>query len=42
MKFPYGLSDFQKIIEEQYFYVDRTDRIPYIEKAGDQLLFLNR
>jgi hypothetical protein len=40
MKFPYGVSDFQKIIEEHYFYVDRTDRIPLIEGAGDQLFFL--
>ena len=40
MKFPYGISDFQSIIEEQYFYIDRTDRIAFIEKAGKQLLFL--
>ena len=40
MKFPYGLADFQKIREENYFYVDRTDRIALMEQAGDQLLFL--
>ena len=40
IKFPYGLADFQKIREENYFYVDRTDRIALIENAGDQLLFL--
>ena len=40
MKFPYGISDFNAIISEGYFYVDRTDRIPLIEQAGKQLLFL--
>lgn len=40
MKFPYGISDFQKLITGDYFYVDRTDRIPLLEQAGLQLLFL--
>nr|VFK23502.1 MAG: Predicted AAA-ATPase [Candidatus Kentron sp. MB]VFK27904.1 MAG: Predicted AAA-ATPase [Candidatus Kentron sp. MB]VFK74458.1 MAG: Predicted AAA-ATPase [Candidatus Kentron sp. MB] len=40
IKFPYGLADFQKIREESYFYIDRTDRISLVESAGDQLLFL--
>jgi len=40
MKFPYGISDFKKVIEEKHFYVDRTDRIPLLESAGYQLLFL--
>lgn len=40
MKFPYGISDFYKLITEDYFYVDRTDRIPIVEAMGDQLLFL--
>jgi hypothetical protein len=40
MKFPYGISDFYKLISEGYFYVDRTDRIPVLEELGDQLLFL--
>jgi hypothetical protein len=40
MKFPYGISDFNAIISENYFYIDRTDRIPLIEQAGKQLLFL--
>jgi len=40
MKFPYGICDFYKIITEEYMYVDRTDRIPLIEGAGNQLLFL--
>ncbi|MCP4694059.1 MAG: AAA family ATPase [Desulfobacterales bacterium] len=40
MKFPYGISDFKLIITEEYFYCDRTDRIPLIEDAGRYLLFI--
>lgn len=40
MRFPYGLADFSALIDEGYYYVDRTDRIPLVENAGKQLLFL--
>lgn len=40
MDFPYGLSDFGTLIREGYFYQDRTDRIPHLEKAGRQLIFI--
>ncbi len=40
MQFPYGLSDFRKMILGGYFYQDRTDRIPLLEAAGDQLIFI--
>ena len=40
MEFPYGLSDFATLIGEGYFYQDRTDRIPHLEKAGRQLIFI--
>jgi hypothetical protein len=40
MKFPYGLSDFATLIQEGYFYQDRTDRIPQLEEAGRQLIFV--
>lgn len=40
MLFPYGISDFEQVIDEGYLYVDRTDRIPLLENAGEQLLFL--
>ncbi|CAK0772712.1 AAA-ATPase-like protein [Gammaproteobacteria bacterium] len=40
MKFPYGLSDFGKLILGGFFYQDRTHRIPLIEDAGDQFLFI--
>ncbi|MDG4550789.1 MAG: AAA family ATPase, partial [Candidatus Contendobacter sp.] len=40
MRFPYGIADFWFIRDESYFYIDRTDRIPLLEAAGKQLLFL--
>lgn len=40
MQFPYGISDFHKLITEGYFYADRTHYIPLIERAGPQILFL--
>ncbi len=40
MKFPYGLSDFRKLITGGYFFIDRTDHLPQIEELGRQLLFL--
>ena len=40
MKLPYGISDFAALCREGYFYADRTNRIPIIEQAGKQLLFL--
>jgi len=40
MKFPYGISNFEKIITNGYFYIDRTDCIPLLEETGDHLLFL--
>ena len=39
MKFPYGISDFKKIVTKGFWYCDRTDRIPLLEK-GEYLLFL--
>ncbi|CAN2042759.1 AAA family ATPase [Candidatus Magnetomoraceae bacterium gMMP-15] len=40
MKFPYGISDFRKIVKNNYFYCDRTDCIADLEKQGEFLLFL--
>ncbi|NCA89849.1 MAG: AAA family ATPase [Gammaproteobacteria bacterium] len=40
MKFPYGLSDFGTLMREGYWYQDRTDRLPRLEAAGRQLLFI--
>ncbi len=38
MKFPYGICDFKAIIANDYFFCDRTDRIPLLER-GKYLLF---
>ena len=40
LKFPYGVCDFDKLITNKFFYVDRTQHIRLIEEAGEQLLFL--
>jgi hypothetical protein len=40
MKFPYGITDFHKLITAGYYYADRTGLIPAIEDVGEQLLFL--
>ncbi|SEH05071.1 AAA family ATPase [Candidatus Venteria ishoeyi] len=40
MKFPYAISNFYKLIENNYFYADRTDAITHLEQAADQILFL--
>ena len=40
MKLPYGNADFYKVISQNYYYIDRTDRIPLLESEGDSLLFL--
>lgn len=40
MKLPYGISDFYKLATENYWFVDRTDRIVVMEKLGKTLLFL--
>ncbi|MCO5760187.1 MAG: ATP-binding protein [Chromatiaceae bacterium] len=40
MKFPYAVSDFGKLITQGHFYQDRTDRIPLLEEAGYQLIFV--
>ena len=40
MKFPYALSHFGKLMQRGCFYQDRTDRIPLLEEAGDQLIFI--
>jgi len=42
MKLPYGISDFQKIIANGFFYCDRTDNIPFLEKDYFQLFLRPR
>lgn len=40
IKFPYGDADFYRIINGDYFYVDRTEKIRDVERLGNKLLFL--
>jgi len=40
MKFPYGICDYYNIITENYFYIDRTNKISLLENVGKYLLFL--
>ena len=42
MKYPYGISDFAGIIKENYFYCDRTDKIPLLENTKYQLFIRPR
>jgi hypothetical protein len=39
IKFPYGISDFRKIITQGYYYRDRTIAIPLLEQ-NDSALFI--
>jgi len=42
MKYPYGISDFRKINTKNYFYCDRTDKIPLLEQSDFQLFIRPR
>ena len=42
MKYPYGISDFRSIIRENYFYCDRTDKMPLLENTKYQLFIRPR
>lgn len=42
MKLPYGICDFQKIVTNGFFYCDRTDNIPFLEKDYIQLFLRPR
>ncbi|WP_080800483.1 AAA family ATPase, partial [Desulfamplus magnetovallimortis] len=41
-KFPYGIADFKTVITEDYFYCDRTDKIPLLENSKSQLFIRPR
>ncbi len=40
MKFPYGLADFEAVINKGYYYADRTQYIALLEDEAEHLLFL--
>jgi hypothetical protein len=37
---PYGVSDYEKISAENYYYVDKTPYLRDVERAGDYLFFI--
>jgi hypothetical protein len=37
---PYGISDYGKIRNKNYYYIDKTSYLPEIESAGDYLFFI--
>jgi hypothetical protein len=37
---PYGLSDYERIIQQNYYYVDKTSYIRAIEQAGEYLFYI--
>ena len=39
-KIPYGLTDLKRIIEQNYFYVDKTRFLPKIEETGSYLFLI--
>ena len=42
VRFPYGVSDFKSLVSEGYVFVDRTEHIELIERAGEKFLFFFR
>ncbi len=39
-KVPYGLSDYEKIVREGYYYVDKTSYLRTLEEVGSYLFFI--
>ena len=39
-KIPYGMTDFERIILENYYYVDKTQYIAKVEKVTSFFLFV--
>ena len=39
-KIPYGISDYEKIVGEGFYYVDKTPYLEVIENAGQYLFFI--
>ena len=40
-KIPYGMTDFERIILENYYYVDKTQYIAKVEKVTSSLSVLD-
>ena len=41
-KLPYGISDYEKIIEENYYYVDKTQYIEKLENLAERYIMFLR
>lgn len=39
-KIPYGLSDYEKFVTGNYYYVDKTPYLRVLEEAGNYLFFI--
>ncbi len=39
-KIPYGISDYEKIVEGNYYYIDKTGFLSALENTGDYLFFI--
>ncbi len=39
-KIPYGISDYRKLKEQNYIYVDKTNYLEKLESVGDTLIYL--
>jgi len=39
-KIPYGISDYKRLKEENYYFIDKTSYIKELEDAGSFLMFL--
>lgn len=37
---PYGVSDYDRIVKRNYYYVDKTNYLDTVEKAGEYLFFI--
>ena len=39
-RLPYGISDFVRVVRENYYYIDKTMYIPELENQADNLFFI--
>ena len=40
LKIPYGISDYKKLKEQGFYYVDKTNYLEKLENAGEVLVYL--
>ena len=39
---PYGISDFSRLIDQNYYYVDKTELIEQVLEDGSQVILFTR